>query len=110
MRPDEKRVARAEAMWALVVGAVAFITPWILFLAVPPASEIEMDTGCTLCMPWWAPWGPLLVWILGGTLGVALVIVGDRVRRIGAACLIGDALGVLLFFISLAVAFSIPTG
>jgi len=98
---DEKRSSRAEAKWALVMAAVAFIPPWILLFAVPPPPDDSVSQ--------WVEWVVLLVWILAGTFGAACVIAGGRLRRIGAALIVGDVLGVLLFFISLALLASIPT-
>ena len=79
-------------MWALVMAAVAFITPWLTFYAFSFPDESND--------PWWVLWVILLVWILAGTFGVALVIAGGRVRRIGTALIVGDAVGVVLFFIT----------
>ena len=89
-------------MWALVAAAVASITPWLMLFAVPTTPD---DT-----VPGWVYWAILLVWILAGAFGVAYVIVGGRIWRIGAALVVGDALGVLLFFISIWLAYSLAGG
>jgi hypothetical protein len=93
---DEKHSARVEAGCALTMGAVAFITPWLMLFAIPGRPPHDSPYQ-------WAWWVVLLVWILGGTFGVACVSAGGRVRRIGAAILVGDALGFLVFWMSVIV-------
>ena len=99
---DEKRSARVEALWALGMAAVAFITPCLLLFAGPTTPD-----GTT---PEWVLWAILLGWILAGSLGVARVIAGGRVRRMGAALIVGDATGALLFFVSIELAGALFAG
>jgi hypothetical protein len=93
---DDERPVKFERMCALVVAAVAFITPWLALSGSPAPYDTSPGT-----IPDTAPfWIPLVVWILVLTCGAALVIAG-RGRRVGTALIVGDAVGVLLFFVSL---------
>jgi len=74
----------------VVAAAVAFLAPWATQFGGPA---------------WWSSGLlPIGVWLLIGASGVALLIAGGRVRRIGTQLIAGDALGALLFFASFFVA------
>jgi len=69
-----------------LAAAVAFLVPWATQFGGPA---------------WWSTTLlPLGVWLVLAATGVALVIAGGRGRRIGTALIAGDALGVVLFFVS----------
>jgi len=95
LRPDEDYADTFERGWALAMGVVAFVTPWLMFATTDWATNESRVV--------WAERVDLLVWILGATLGVAGLVAGRRVRRIGrigTAIIVGDALGFLLFWVS----------
>src|SRR5262245_28876404 len=94
LRPDEDYVDKFERGWALAMGAVALVPPWVVVLTYD-GNDARFAMG---------EWMVLLLWILGATVGTAGVIAGRRVRRfgrIGAAILAGDAVGVMLFSITI---------
>jgi hypothetical protein len=95
LRPDEDYVDRFELRWALVTGAIAFFPPWLVVLTYN-GDDSRFVRGERLV---WS------LWIVGLMLGLACVLGGRRARhvgRIGVAIIVGDVLGALLFFISLA--------
>ncbi len=99
---DVRGVARHQrisasgfAMWTSLAGALAFCVPWLTFYMEPNDSS-----------PWWTTWIPVGVWLLTATFGAAWVLAGGRVRRIGAALILGDALGFVLFVVSVLWAFN----
>lgn len=87
-RPHAFRVAA----WSLAAICVAFLVPWVTFFVEPNGSS-----------PWWTTWAPLGAWLLPAAVGVAWVIAGGRFRRIGAALILGDAIGFALFWITIPV-------
>ena len=97
-RPDENYVDRFERRWALAVGAVSFVLPWLVVLTYN-GNDSRLAWGERMVC---------LLWVLGALVGIACVIAGRRRRRIGrigTAIIVGDALGALLFFISVVIWF-----
>jgi hypothetical protein len=94
LRPDEDYIDTFERGWALAMGGVAFVAPWLVILTYD-GNDSRFAMGERLV------W---LLWALAATVGVACLIAGRRVRRIGrigTAVIVGDVLGALLFFVSL---------
>lgn len=80
----------------VVAVAVAFVVPWATLFGGPA---------------WWSTTVlPICAWLLMGASGVALVMGGGNVRRVGTALITGDALGVLLFFVSFVVTLMVTHG
>jgi hypothetical protein len=81
--------------WTLVGAAVAFFVPWVTFYVEPNDSS-----------PWWTTWVPVGAWLSTGIVGLAWLVAGGRVRRIGVALVLGDILGFVLFLASFFYAFT----
>jgi len=95
----------STAVWALGTAASVLVAPWMTLLVLPRIVDLPEDSD-----PGWALWAIFLGWILAGALGVAGVVAGGRVRRIGAAILVGGVFGVVLFVISVALMYSLQGG
>jgi hypothetical protein len=102
-RPDEDYIDRFERGWAVAMGAAAFVLPWVVVLTYN-GNDARFAMG---------EWMVLLLWILGATVGAAGVIAGRsvrRFRRIGTAIIVGDALGVMLFSLTIVAFFIVSYG
>jgi len=83
--PSEPPERRPHAVFG-VAATVALVVPWVTVFGGPA---------------WWSTTLlPLGVWVTLGASGVALVIAGGRLRRIGTALVAGDALGGVVFSVS----------
>jgi hypothetical protein len=98
-RGRERSSVAVLIAWMLASGAPAFLVPWVTFYVEPNDSA-----------PWWTTWVPIGAWVLTGTFGLAWVLAGGRVRRIGAAIILGEALGFVLFFVSFFWSFAHASG
>jgi len=93
--PSE-RPARGSKAVLVVAAAVAFLVPWATQFGGPAWGSTNVPL--------------IVVWLVVGVCGVALLVAGGRVRRIGVALIAGVALGALLFFLSFVVVIAFTYG
>ena len=89
VKTPERFASAALELWMLAAGSITYFVPLLAFLVLRPGF-----LTAALALVW-----VVAVWAFLATLGVALVA-GGRSRGIGAAVILGQALGLVLLAVS----------
>ncbi len=85
MKDPECSASASLVVWMLAAGSVTYFVPFLAFFALPPGF-----VTAALALVW-----VLAVWVVLASWGVVL-IAGGRSRRIGAAVIFGEVIGLVL--------------